>query len=159
MSDASAVEKSEPIVTDETLSEIKSFDDALAVINDVFGGEVVDSGDVLGTGFGVANEKAMFVGVEFVVIRADLHASDDAFNEDGTPKRFWSLHIVTRDGRKAIINDGGSGIAAQLDMLYSKHPEMRGKPMLVRRGLRVSNYIHPVHGQSATFYLDTSAAV
>ena len=151
---------STPIVSDEQLSEIKSFDDALAVINNVFGeGSVVDSGDVLGTGFGVADEKAIFVGVPFIIIRADLHASSDAFNEDGTPKRFWSLHVVTQDGRKAIINDGGSGIAAQLDVLYEKHPEMRGKPMLVRRGLRVSNYVHPVHGQSTTFYLDTSAAV
>lgn len=151
MSDTNSAEVPQSLVTDATLSEIKSFDDALAVVNDVFGGEIIDAGEVLGSGFGVADEKAVFVGVPFVIMRADRHVKDNG--------RFWSLHIVTKDGRKVIINDGGTGIAAQLDALYDNHPDMQGKPMMVRRGLRVSNYVHPEHGPSVTFYLDTSASV
>lgn len=142
------------MISDSMLAEIQSFDDALAVINDVFDGQIVEADKVLGTGFGVADEKAAYIGIPFVIIRADKNAS-----EKGEKGRFWSLHCVTKDGRKVILNDGGSGIADQLDALYERHPETMGKPMLVKKGLRASSYVHPTAGPSVTYYLDTSGAV
>lgn len=142
------------LVSDSMLAEIQSFDDALAVINDVFSGQIVEADKVLGTGFGVADEKAAYIGVTFVILKADRNVSDK-----GEKGRFWSLHCVTKDGRKVILNDGGSGIAEQLDALYERHPETLGKPMLVKKGLRASSYVHPTAGPSITYYLDTSGAV
>lgn len=144
----------ESLLSDDMLSNITSFEDALALVNEHLGGEVVEADKVLGTGFGVADEKSPYIGVPFLIMKADKNPS-----EKGERGYFYSLHCVTKDGRKVIINDGGSGIAEQLDTLYAKHPEMVGKPMLVRKGLRSSNYTHPVHGPSVTYYLDTSASV
>ena len=145
-------------ISDGMLAEIQTFDDALAVINDVFNGYIVEADKVLGTGFGVADEKAAFIGTAFVILNTDKNVSYRR-NDEGELLEFWSLHIVTKDGRKAILNDGGTGIAAQLTELYNRHPELLGKPMLVKRGLRVSNYVHPTAGPSQTFYLDTGGKV
>lgn len=156
------------ILNDGMLAEIQSFDDALAIVRDVFAGDIIESDKVLGTGFGVADEKAAFVGTPFIILKAETNPS-----EKGDKGRFWSLHAVTKDGRKVIINDGGSGIAEQMDELTTRHGDLflattdekqfrrmsLAKPMLVKRGLRVSNYTHPQHGPSVTYYLDTSGTV
>ena len=125
----------------------------MALVSETFGAtEIILAEKVLGTGFGVVDDKAAFIGVPFIIIRVDQNATTKS--EKGF---FFSLHVVTKDGRKAIINDGGTGIASQLEMLYQKHPEMMGKPMMVAKGLRVSRYTHPTAGDSETFYLDTSS--
>lgn len=147
----SEVEKTSPAVSDEMLQNITSFDDAMAVINDVFGGEVVEADKELGTGFAVLEEKDRLIKVPFVAIKIDRH-------EKGDHGPFVSLHIVTSDGRKYIINDGSTGIFAQVEELWSRKPQLRTMPLLVRRGLRRSDYIHPEHGASTTYYLDTSSA-
>lgn len=155
-------------LNDGMLAEIQSFDDALKVVNDVFGGEIVEADKVLGTGFGVADEKAAYVGIPMVILKGDRNPSDK-----GEKGRFWSLHAVTKDGRKVILNDGGTGIADQMDALAERMPDLflrsqneqgqervsMAKPMLIKRGLRMSSYVHPTAGPSITFYLDTSGSV
>jgi hypothetical protein len=159
------VSHTEPMISDASLADIKSFDDALALIGDVFGGEIVTADDILGTGFGIADEKAAYIGVRLVILKATCNLGDQG--------RFWSLMAVTHDGRKVIINDGGTGIASQMDELAVRHPEILRatvlddgkvsanllKPIEVRKGLRVSRYVHPEHGPAVTYYLDTSATV
>lgn len=140
-----------PIFSDDDLLNIGSFDDALRLANEAFGGEVLEADKVLGTGFGIVDEKNVYVGVPFIIMKAEKNAS-----EKGDKGYFYTLHCVTRDGRKVIINDGGVGIADQMEMLYEKHPEMKGKPLLVKKGLRMSSYVHPTAGPSITYYLDTS---
>lgn len=157
------------VVSDDMLAEIQSFDDALAVINEVFGGEIVEADKVLGTGFGIADEKAAYIGITLAVLKAERNPSDK-----GEKGRFWTLHAVAKDGRKVIINDGGSGIADQMDALVQRHgslfhvrpatsesPERvsLARPMLVKKGLRASSYVHPTAGPSITYYLDTSGMV
>lgn len=152
------------VISDAMLGEIQSFDDALAVINDVFAGQIVEADKVLGTGFGVADEKAAYIGVPFVILKGDRNPS-----EKGEKGRFWSLHCVTKDGRKVILNDGGTGVAEQMDTLAERHPELflitdtervsLSRPMLVKRGLRASSYVHPTAGPSITYYLDTAGKV
>ena len=154
-------------IDDAMLAEIQSFDDALAIINSVFDGHIIEADKVMGTGFGLADDKAAFVGVPFIIMKAEQNASDK-----GEKGRFWSLHVVAKDGRKAIVNDGGTGIADQMDALADRHPDLfsvssndgakrlaLSQPMLVKKGLRMSNYVHPTAGPSVTFYLDTSGLV
>lgn len=152
------------VFRDADLLSVQSFDDAFALI-EAAGQTVTEIDKVLGTGFGVADEKTSFVGVPFIVMRCDRHESPL-----GEAKRFWSMHIVTRDNRKAIINDGGTGIAAQFDALSENNKDMffdritatekrmvsLKSPLLVKRGLRVSNFTHPEHGPLSIYYLDTS---
>ena len=155
-------------IDDAMLAEIQSFDDALAIINSVFDGHIIEADKVMGTGFGLADDKAAFIGVPFVIMKSEQNASDK-----GEKGRFWSLHIVSKDGRKAIVNDGGTGIADQMDALADRHADLFAnvsqndgglklalvRPMLVKKGLRMSNYVHPTAGPSVTFYLDTSGLV
>lgn len=160
------------VVTEDMLAQVQSFDDAMRIVNDVFGGQVVEADKAMGTGFGVADEKSPYVGQPFIVLKADRNDSDK-----GTLKRFWSLHCVTKSGTKVIINDGGTGIAAQMDALFDRHADLFDvtekadengestqrvqmvKPLLVKKGLRVSHYTHPEHGEATTYYLDTSGVV
>ena len=57
----------------------------------------------------------------------------------GDNGEFVSLAVVTKDGQKLIVNDGSTGIRDQV-----KDLEARGifPPVLVSRGLRVSEYYY-----------------
>jgi hypothetical protein len=147
------VAPSQVLLSDDNLADIISFDDALALINKTFGGQVVQVDKEVGNGFFVVDDKNPYVGVPMIVVMVSKHASEKS--ENGY---FYSLFAVCKDGRKIILNDGSTGIADQLDKLYAKHPEKIGIPLVVPKGLRVSNYLHPEHGKCQTFYLDTSPA-
>lgn len=139
----------EKVVSDAVLSEISSFDDAMRVVNDVFGGNIVEADKELGTGFSVLDNKNVLIGVPFIAVKIDQHTGDHGL--------FTSLHVVTAEGRKYIVNDGSTGIHDQIVELYKRKPAMVGMPLMVRRGLRRSDYQHPEHGPSTTYYLDTSS--
>lgn len=134
---------------------ITSFDDALQLVQDKLGGEAVLASD-LGDGFSVVDNKNALIGVMFIVLEVGFHTGDIK-KDDGTYGEFASLRIVTKDGRKLVINDGGTGIPEQIRALWKHKPETIGKPIMVPKGLRVSKYDHPQYGSSETFYLDTSA--
>lgn len=148
---ASEVAPISPRVSEGQLADIASFDDALSLVQDVFGGEIVEADKTLGTGFAVLEDKNRLLGAAFIAVKIDQHP-----NGDHGP--FTSLHVVTQDGRKYIINDGGTGIHEQITELYERKPALVGLPLLVRQGLRRSDYVHPEHGPSVTFYLNTSAS-
>ena len=154
--DTASVVPSSPRLSTEIYAGITSFDDALAIVQDVFGGEVVDSAD-LGDGFTLVqkHEKGMLIGVPFIILAANF-TEGDYLREDGTKGTFVSCRIVTQDGRKLVLNDGSTGIHDQIKMLWSMKPETQGKPIVCRNGLRVSEYDHPEHGKASTYYLDTS---
>lgn len=146
------------LVSDADLSEIgrngrDAFADALALINSKFDGKVVDVSEEIGTGFGVVDDKAPYVGVPMVILKTEKHP-----NGDHGP--FWTLHAVTKDGRKIILNDGSTGIAAQLDAYYERYPDRRHLPLVVHKGLRSSTYPytddHGITKMATTFYLDTA---
>lgn len=144
------------LVSEDDLSHIgrdgrNAFEDAMALINKKFGGDVVNVSEEIGTGFGVVDDKMQFVGVGLVILKTESH--------DGDHGKFWTLHAVTKDGRKIILNDGSTGIAAQLDAFYERFPQRRHLPLVVHKGLRQSTYPYDDHGQTkmaTTFYLDTS---
>lgn len=121
------VAKSSPIFDDETLGNIRSFEDALAVLSDA-GVQVTDISDY-GDGFAVVRKEEL-VNAPFVIV--DYKFADGDF---GTP--FAILRVVTKDGRKAIFTDGSTGVRAQMQDL-----DKRGISggVLVKNGLTVSEY-------------------
>lgn len=153
----------------QALREINSLDEALAAIN-AAGITVVDATEVMGDGFELLDEKekSQLVGVHFVIMSAAEAPGDYG-------KSFVSLRVVTKDGRKLIINDGSTGIRDQI-VDYTTH---HGSPVGLHfpNGLRASTYSfceeckhivgksgveqcpecsHSPMSPASTYYLDTS---
>lgn len=143
--------------TDDELQRISSFEDALNLVKSKT--EIVRANDVLGDGFALldASEKDSLIGLPCILVKWEFHESDIR-KPDGGPAEFVSVHVVARNKNgsmtKAIINDGGSGIYQQLRDYTDKSGVSAG--LVVARGLRRSDYIHPEHGSATTYYLDTS---
>lgn len=135
------------MLTDDQLADITTWEDLGAVIgSDV---DVIDASDY-GTGFAVLpdRDKSLLVGVEFAIVGWKFYP--------GTYGDFVSLHVLTRDGRKIIVNDGGSGICAQMALINRK---AQGKRAVVRvpKGLTRSDYTYVddkgKETPASTFYL------
>lgn len=130
----------------ELLRGISTFEEARAIAATEWG-EETDATKEIGTGFAVLNgkEKDRLVGTPFIILSLD-------FNE-GDMGEFVSFLAVTEDNRKYVINDGSTGIHAQLKAWYEK--TKKGGGILVRGGLRRSEYDNPNgEGRSTTYYLN-----
>jgi hypothetical protein len=133
--------------TEEALADINSFADVLKHT-----GNVVNISDVLGNGFSVVDDKTALIGVEFVVVKYAEHKSET------TGGLFATMHVITSKNEKLIVNDGSTGICAQLRELAEKQGTVC--PLYVPRGLRVSNFTYKdektgAEKKAATFYLNT----
>lgn len=157
--------------TDTDLRTIGSYEDALQLAERV-NGNVVDISEELGSGFAILDDKAKLVGREFVLIQWRFSVGDFT-------RPFVSAGLVTKQGEKFIMNDGGTGIMQTL-LDYSQDTKRFGG-IKVPKGLRVSkyptcpdcgqpmptdvvecdnekcDYDGPQRSQGETFYLDTSA--
>lgn len=138
----------------EVMRDIRSFDDALALLKDA-GVGLVDSKE-FGDGFEICKDKAELVGVKFLILGIRFGDSTYADNE-----KFAVLHVVTVDGRKRILIDGGSGIAAQAQDIYKSH-NAAGAGVVCEKGLTRSDYVvitpdpktgEEVRTPATTFYL------
>ena len=120
-----------PIYDTETLASIKSFEDAMAVLEQS-GVKVTDITDY-GDGFGVVDKKDL-VGVPFVIL--DWKFAEGEYGQD-----FAIVRAVTKDDRKVIFTDGSekSGIRPQV-----KDFEAKGSTggILCPKGLTVSEYVY-----------------
>lgn len=119
--------------TDDELRGIGSFSDALELIANK-GLGAPENFEAYGTGFKVV-DKATLVGVPFMML--EWRFSDGDFG------RFVSFSGVTEDGRKIIVNDGSTGVREQLENVSASRESKGMKasaPLLVREGLRVSEY-------------------
>lgn len=102
----------------------------------------------------VRAQKEALVGVAFVITEWSL-------NPDGDLGEFVTVKVVTEKGEHRFFSDGSTGIKDQLKAAEAK---MGGrKPILVPKGLRVSNYMY--HDENlgkdipaATYYIDNSDA-
>jgi hypothetical protein len=128
---------------------------------DAVQGESLDAAQ-LGEGFEVLDRagKDSLTGVSFLIFEWQFN--------DGDYGEFVSLRLLDKNGRKAILNDGSTGICQQMRDLP---PNFTGA-ILCRRGLRRSDYTfevlgpdgnpvldskgEPVRKAAATYYLDTS---
>lgn len=115
--------------------------------------QFVDASELLETEqFGpILKDKSVLVGTPFLIVEWFFYPGD--FGED-----FVSMKVVTMDGRKFIVNDGSTGITAQLRATSEKRNVYGG--MACRKGLRVSEYTYTndkgVEVPAATFYIDNS---
>jgi hypothetical protein len=146
------LERKIPQYTDEELLSIQSFDDALRLAADWYGEEnLVRADATIGNGFQLLANKDTLIDVPLVILQWRFNPGN--FGE------FVSMMIVTKDGRKFVVNDGGSGICAQL-ATYTNATGRHGG-MLVAKGFTRSDYTyedekgeeHP----ASTYYLNTSA--
>jgi hypothetical protein len=136
-------------IDDETLRSIGDFDTAMRVATEAVGAPAVSAADELGTGFELLgkDDKNRLVGVPFIAIQWAFQAGDYA-------SEFVTMHVVTKDNARYIVNDGSTGIAQQLRD-YTDRTGRTGN-MLVPKGLVRSDYENEF-GEGTTYYLSTSA--
>lgn len=143
---------------DDTLRSVTDFEAALQLAKQEFGGVDVAS-EEMGDGFTLlgAADKIRLIGVALMFLRWEFHLGDQG--------EFVSAHIVTKDNGRYIINDGSTGIRAQLWAYTEKHK--RQGALYVEKGLRKSDYMvelpDPKTGEmreqpATTFYIDTATS-
>jgi len=156
----------------ETLRNITSFEDALAVAGMTMG-KLDDAAEVLGDGFALLRTdgaKAQLVGKPMVLLEWSFYAGD--FGDD-----FAAIRLVVKEPNgsisKYIVNDGSTGVAKMLKQ-YSDRTGRNGG-LVIRNGFRESTYtycqvcasakcevpdIHSKtkgnHIDATTYYIDTS---
>lgn len=141
---------------DEALSNIESFDDALALLAEE--GIAIDMADEkLGNGFAIISDKGILCGVEFLLLSWQFNQGDKG--------EFVSCNLVAKmPGQKTpskfVLNDGSTGIREQLKQYTKKTGKTAG--LYVKHGLRRSDYTYEdqatgENSAATTFYLDTSA--
>lgn len=143
-----------PQFDDVDLLAIETFDDALRLTADELGG-IANVGDELGNGFAILDKKDSLIGVPCVFMSWN-------FNE-GDFGPFVSAQVAARSEsggvRKLIVNDGSTGIYAQLSAYTKRTGKMGG--LMARAGLTRSDYEYTdSEGKTrpaSTFYIDTSA--
>ena len=142
------------VFRDADLASVTDFDSVLALFKDM--GITPESMSDYGTGFEVVKDKSTLVGVPFMILEWRFNKSDHADD-----KPFVSAAAVTRDGRKIVINDGGSGICDQLIMVtglrkMSDHPQPQAG-LMVQQGLTRSDYEYTDEkgktAKATTYYL------
>ena len=167
-----AVAPAVPRFDDDVLRNVQTVDDALELLRAQFGDQAtVTIDDELGTGFALADDKMKdsLVGVPMLLLYWAFNQGDYR-DADGNAQDFVTVALVTEDGRKIIVNDGSTGICAQLWELTDRSGRQNG--LIVKRGLRKSEYrIGVIDGRkgpvpksfegptepASTFYLDTSS--
>lgn len=135
-------------LSDEELRMVESFDDVVRMT----GGQVANIADEMGDGFSVLDDKMRLIGAEFIIVKYGEHESEKS---DGG--KFTTIHVVTKEGGKYIVNDGSTGIHAQMSEKFGPDGEPF-KFLYVPRGLRVSEYTYMDGGRekpARTFYLNT----
>lgn len=129
-----AKEANKAIIDDGQLKNVKTFADAIALLNK--NGVPSDTIANYGTGFNVVKENDQLIGKPLVIL-------EWVFRK-GTFGEYVSAIIVTEDGTKAILNDGSTGICKQLrEVTDSRIEEGRAFPqqgLACENGLRRSDY-------------------
>jgi len=116
----------------DALRDITSLEDAVALLN-ASGLEVRHVSDEMGDGFSLLDDKDALVGTPFIILSSSLSAGDFG-------AQMVTVRLVTRDGRKIIINDGGTGIRAQAEDYASAHDGASLAGLMVEKGLRASRF-------------------
>jgi hypothetical protein len=122
------------------LRAITSMDEAIALVEQTLGVEMVDAEDEIGNGFTVLrkDQKHLLIGVPFFIMSVDFQEGDYMDEETGTTGNFATLMIITDHGDKYILNDGGTGIYRQIEDWAIASGKVGG--MIVKNGLRESKY-------------------
>lgn len=141
------------MLSPDSLADIKSWDDALALMSDAK--IAVVSAKEFGDGFEVVDKKTL-INSPFIIL--SIHFADgDYTNPDGTPQKFGIIRAMTKDGRKVVITDGSqkSGLKVQMKKLAAS--PNGGVGVVAEDGLIVSEYDYfddkGVKAPARTYYL------
>lgn len=151
------VERTPRAFNAEQLRAVGSFGDALDLAQSYLpkGVETPLASEELGDGFALLEktDKDILIGQDMILL-------DWVFSPGDFDEEFVTVRLVTRQGGKFIVNDGGTGIRQQL----REYTDRTGRlaVMRVEKGLRRSDYTkQDENGKpyaASTYYLDTSAA-
>lgn len=129
-------EANKSVIDDEMLRNINSAEDVMALFDSL--GAEVESFDDYGTGFTIVQNKDLLIDRPFAILEWRFTKSPK-FNSE-----FVSMFVVTKSGEKYIVNDGSTGICAQLRRIADERIRNgRANPQIglrVDRGLRKSTY-------------------
>ena len=131
------------------LRAIASFDDAQRLLADARI-ELRDASTEIGDGFTLLEDKDTLINVPFIALQWSF-VQGDFVNDDGEKTEFIVMRLVTGDGRKVVLTDGGTGIAEQIRSYEARTGNTGG--LIVQRGLRKSEYENE-HGAGVTHYLN-----
>lgn len=134
------------------LRDIQSFEDAAALVESTYG-PILTADSELGDGFAMLESKDVLIGVPVLFLSW-------SFSEGQYAEEFVSARVITKDGGKYVLNDGGTGIRTQLREFTDTHDGRTGG-LLARRGLRRSDYDYTDDKgktqAASTYYVDTGA--
>lgn len=144
---------------DADLAAIDSFQSVLDSFNSL--GLTPESMSDYGTGFEICKNKDRLVDTDLVIVEWRFNVS-----EVGSEGAFVSAAVVTRNGEKWILNDGGTGIYQQLRLVTDQrnraghaHPQAA---LLVKGGLTKSEYMYQDEKgkqiPASTYYLNSAAS-
>lgn len=122
--------------SDAELRGIGSFEEAMALASDKFGG-IVDAASEIGSGFVMLDNKDKLIGEPFIILSMSFPEGDFR-DADGVTSHFVVARLVTQHNDHFVITDGGHGIYSQLDEFYVRSGKSGG--ILVKGGLRKSEY-------------------
>ena len=132
------------------------FSEALELAKEIYGDEAVQlASDAIGDGFALTDNKDRFIGEKMIFLKWTFSEGDFINKETGEKSGFVSCRVVTPSG-KYIINDGGTGIMAQLQQFTTDNFGRQGG-LVAAKGLRKSTYSNEYTQNGETFYIDTSA--
>lgn len=140
-------------ISNDALAEITSFDDALALLTEVYGENAVAvASEVMGDGFAMLTDKDKLIGVAFVAVSWNFSIGDHG--------EFVAMKVVTVENKKLIVIDGSTtGICAQMSEYSAKTGKYHG--LVVKNGLRRSDYTYTdeqgKETPATTYYLDLTA--
>lgn len=121
-----------PLISDDQLAEISSFNDAVEML--ARAGIEVNRASDYGDGFDV-HDKKEFVGTPFLLI--DFKVVPGEKSDYGA--NFVVIRLITEAGKKAILTDGSTGICDQIVRLSQRTPPVTGG-IFCEKGLDVSEY-------------------
>lgn len=133
-------EKSVQTASDAIL-KAQSFDELISAA----GGAVVRGADVIGDGYELLDDKATLIKVPFILVDWERIVDEKSGRE------YVSIRLMTKDGRKLRVNDGSTGIYAQIGEM-EEAGIVSGTPVYFS-GLRRSDYVKEGVGDATTFYL------
>lgn len=133
----------------QDLQYAQTWEDAAALM-----GEDISHAEEFGDGFTLLSkdERNQLIGVPFVVIAFQINDSKEYGSE------FASVRLITKDNKRLVFNDGGTGIVPFLKDFRNRTGRNYG--LVAGNGLRVSEYETEVNGKTIsakTYYFDTSA--
>lgn len=138
--------------------ELKSVEDIVNRFTN-YGGKVYDIAEIQ-PDFALVDSTEL-VNVPFTVALFQNRESEEfgQYNEDGIliPGGYYSVYVITDDGRRLVFNDGGTGIVPVAEHFINTTKQNGG--MRCPWGLRASTYEKTIDGKkvkATTMYFATS---